>query len=55
MRTAADEGAAMIVIGTHGRGGVERLMLGSVADRVLRMATCPVVTVRQPSTRERAA
>ena len=31
----------MIVIGTHGRGGIERLILGSVADRVLRTATCP--------------
>jgi nucleotide-binding universal stress UspA family protein len=45
-RTAEDEKAAMIVIGTHGRGGFQRLMLGSVADRVLRRATCPVLAVR---------
>ena len=46
VRTADDEKAAMIVIGTHGRGGFQRLMLGSVADRVLRRATCPVLVVR---------
>ncbi len=34
------------VIGSHGRGGVQRLVLGSVAEKVLRLATCPVLTVR---------
>ena len=38
-------GADLIVIGTHGRSGFERLMLGSVAEKVLRKATCPVLTV----------
>ena len=38
--------ADLIVIGTHGRGGVQRLVLGSVAEKVLRLATCPVLTVR---------
>jgi nucleotide-binding universal stress UspA family protein len=38
--------ADLVVIGTHGRGGVQRLVLGSVAERVLRLATCPVLTVR---------
>ena len=37
--------ADAVVLGTHGRSGVERLMLGSVADRVLRRAPCPVMTV----------
>jgi nucleotide-binding universal stress UspA family protein len=37
----------LIVIGTHGRGGVQRLVLGSVAEKVLRLATCPVLTVRR--------
>ena len=37
--------ADIIVIGTHGRSGFERLMLGSVAERVLRKAACPVLTV----------
>lgn len=36
----------LIVIGTHGRGGVKRLLLGSVADVLVRSASCPVVTVR---------
>jgi len=35
--------ADVIVMGTHGRRGVQRLMLGSVAERVLRNATCPVL------------
>ena len=45
---AAEEGADLIAIGTHGRGGLERALLGSVADRVIRLAPCPVLTVRQP-------
>jgi nucleotide-binding universal stress UspA family protein len=36
----------LVVIGSHGRAGVQRLVLGSVAERVLRLATCPVLTVR---------
>ena len=43
---AADERPSLIVIGTHGRGGVERALLGSVADRVIRTAHCPVLSVR---------
>jgi len=43
-------GADVIVMGTHGRTGVEHLLLGSVAEKVVRLATCPVVTVR-PITR----
>jgi nucleotide-binding universal stress UspA family protein len=43
---AARESADLIVIGTHGRGGLDRALLGSVADRVIRLAPCPVVTVR---------
>jgi nucleotide-binding universal stress UspA family protein len=39
------EDAGAVVIGTHGRSGFERLMLGSVAERVLRKATCPVLVV----------
>ena len=37
----------LVVIGTHGRGGVQRLVLGSVAEKVLRLAPCPVLTVRR--------
>lgn len=43
---AASAGAELIVMGSHGRTGVKRLVLGSVAEHVLRHATCPVVTVR---------
>lgn len=39
--------ADLIVVGTHGRRGVERLMLGSVAETVLRNAHCPVLVVRE--------
>ena len=38
--------AELIVMGTHGRTGVKRLFLGSVAEHVLRHADCPVVTIR---------
>ena len=47
LRTANELGADMIVMGTHGRRGIPRLVLGSVAEEVVRRATCPVVTVRQ--------
>jgi len=38
--------ADLVVMGTHGRGGVSRLLLGSVADYVLRHAPCPVLTIK---------
>jgi len=43
---ATDERADLIVIGTHGRGGLDRALLGSVADRVIRQAPCHVLSVR---------
>lgn len=46
LRVAEREGSDLVVMGTHGRTGAERLALGSVAERVLRGAPCPVVTVR---------
>ena len=42
---ARSAGAEVIVMGTHGRKGVQRLLLGSVAEHLLRHADCPVVTV----------
>ena len=42
---ALSTGTDLIVMGTHGRRGFERLLLGSVAERVLREALCPVLTV----------
>jgi nucleotide-binding universal stress UspA family protein len=46
VRVAVEEHADMIVMGTQGRTGLERFMMGSVADRVVRRAPCPVLTVR---------
>jgi len=40
------QGADLIVMGTHGRVGAARLFLGSVASRVIATAPCPVMTVR---------
>ena len=48
VEAAADRGADLIVMGTHGRSGFDRLIMGSVTDRVLRSAPCPVVVVRHP-------
>jgi len=42
---AREEGVDCIVMGTHGRAGIDRLILGSVAERVVRTAPVPVVTV----------
>ena len=47
VKAARGERADMIVMGTHGRSGLERVLLGSVAERVIRLAPCPVLTVRQ--------
>ncbi|MCC6998197.1 MAG: universal stress protein [Deltaproteobacteria bacterium] len=44
--TAADVGADLIVMGTHGRKGISHLLMGSVAERVVRSARCVVMTVR---------
>ena len=46
IRAARSPKADMIVIGTHGRTGLAKLFLGSVAGRVVSAATCPVMTVR---------
>ena len=46
IEAAKQEGADLIVMGTHGRRGAARLFLGSVASRVISTAPCPVMTVR---------
>lgn len=48
MHVAEKVGARHIVMGTHGRRGLERALLGSVAERVVRRAGCPVTIVRTP-------
>jgi len=46
VRYAEDEDCDLVVMGTHGRGGIDRLLLGSVAEKVVRSSTVPVLTVR---------
>ena len=46
LRYAADNAIDLIVMGTHGRGPLGKMVLGSVAERVVRRAPCPVLTVR---------
>ena len=45
MEKAEETGADLIVIGTHGRTGMEHLLLGGVAEKVVRLAACPVLTI----------
>jgi universal stress protein A len=46
VKMAEEESAAMIVMATHGRTGLTRLLMGSVAEEVVRKAQCPVLTVK---------
>jgi nucleotide-binding universal stress UspA family protein len=55
LQAARDNHCDLIVMGTHGHTGLGRVLLGSVAEAVLRQAPCPVVTVRAPAPREPAA
>ena len=45
LRTAAERGADLIVLGVHGRGAFDRLVFGSTTEQVVRRATCPVLAV----------
>jgi nucleotide-binding universal stress UspA family protein len=45
--TAREEEADLLVVGTHGRGAIAHMLLGSVAERIVRKSPCPVLTVRQ--------
>ncbi len=46
LRTAKSEGVDMIVMGTHGRRGITRLLMGSVAEAIVRRADCPVLILK---------
>lgn len=46
---ARERGADLIVMGTHGHTGLKHALLGSTAERVVRLAECPVLTVRRPA------
>ena len=48
LRVAGEIPCDLIVMGTHGRTGLARLLMGSVAEQIVRKAPCPVVTVRNP-------
>jgi nucleotide-binding universal stress UspA family protein len=48
LAVAREISAELIVMGTHGRTGLRRLLMGSVAEKVVRKASCPVLTVRTP-------
>ena len=50
VQTAAKESADLIVMGTHGWTGFKHILLGSVAEKVLRAADCPVLVVKAPPT-----
>jgi nucleotide-binding universal stress UspA family protein len=50
---ARDEGIDLIVMSTHGRRGLDRVLLGSVADRIVKTAPCPVLVVRPVSSAEK--
>jgi nucleotide-binding universal stress UspA family protein len=48
VRYAHDHAHDLTVVGTHGRTGIQHMLLGSVAERIVRHATCPVLVVREP-------
>ncbi len=48
IRKAEETAASLIVLGTHGRTGLDHLIFGSTAERVVRGASCPVLTIRMP-------
>jgi len=45
---ARDRGCDLIVIGTHGRTGLEHILMGSIAEKVVRLSPCPVLVVKYP-------
>ncbi len=48
LSASKDMGCDLIVMGTHGRTGLSHLLMGSVAEKVVRNASCPVLTVKNP-------
>lgn len=48
LKYANDQNVDLIVIGTHGRGPLGHMVMGSVAERIVRKAICPVLTVHHP-------
>ena len=54
VETARSEGIDLVVVGTHGRTGLAHVLIGSVAERIVRQAPCPVLTVKNVSRAEQA-
>jgi nucleotide-binding universal stress UspA family protein len=50
LHLAEEEGADLIIMGTHGRKGIDRILFGSVAEKVVKGAKCPVLTIRPAET-----
>ena len=50
-RIAKEEDVDIIVMGTHGRSGLKHILIGSVAEKVVRKSPCPVLVVRPPDAR----
>ena len=48
IETAANEDTDLIIIATHGHSGMEHILFGSTAEKVVRKAPCPVLTLREP-------
>jgi nucleotide-binding universal stress UspA family protein len=48
LKFAKEENANLIVMATHGRGAISHLLMGSTAEKVVRKASCPVLTVKHP-------
>ena len=49
LETAKTQLVDLIIMGTHGRTGLQHVLLGSVAEKVVRLAPCPVLVARQPT------
>jgi nucleotide-binding universal stress UspA family protein len=52
LAVAKEHSCDLIIMGTHGRTGLRRLLMGSVAEEVVRKALCPVLTIRTPLVKE---
>jgi universal stress protein A len=48
VRYAREQNIDLLVVGTHGRGAIAHMLMGSVAEKIVRKAPCPVLTVRHP-------
>lgn len=55
VRLAQDENVDMIIMGTHGRTGLRRMLMGSVTEAVVRRAACPVLTFKPPHEKQSAS